>query len=36
MHGFYRIASAVPESKIADTEFNLKNILSCINEGRPK
>ena len=33
MHGFYRIASAVPNIKVADTEFNAKNILDCIKKA---
>lgn len=30
MFGFYRTAVAVPVTHVADTEFNIKNIISCI------
>ena len=33
MHGFYRIASAVPRIKVADTDFNSKNIIACIKKA---
>jgi NAD+ synthase (glutamine-hydrolysing) len=33
MHGFYRIASAVPSIKVADTDFNSKNIIKCIKKA---
>ena len=33
MHGFYRIAAAVPESKIADVTFNSAEILNCIEQA---
>jgi NAD+ synthase (glutamine-hydrolysing) len=36
MHGFYRVASAVPRIKVADTEFNTKNIIDCIKKAEKK